>query len=230
MSEPVPAFPDVMSWIHRALSAEAEKVQRLVEDYEPSDSLQGFQSAFGYWASLLMYHADVEDQYMTAPMKDFEPARVNEAEHRDLGALGDELTAYLDSRSDADLDDRIKSALVALHEDQHAELTQRLEDVLECLNEEIAQTRVIPRTKRHLYGKVVALRICQDDHLESEEAFVVPDFCERFPETTQMSVARQLLFDDGSDDPGWIADRVRQELTPIEAQAMERLEALSTAT
>ena len=38
------------------------------------------------WA-LLMFHAEQEDAYMTAPMPDFQPAQDNEAEHAELGEI-----------------------------------------------------------------------------------------------------------------------------------------------
>ena len=86
----------------------------------------------------------------------------------------DDLGHYLSKRDTSKLEDRVSAAIIALHEQQHSELMEKLEDVMDCLNGEIGRTRVIARTQRHLYGKVVALRICQDDHLESEEAFVLP--------------------------------------------------------
>ena len=46
---------------------------------------------------------------------------------------------------------------------------------LDVLNVDIGKKSLIARTHRHLYGKVVALRICQDDHFESEEYLVLPE-------------------------------------------------------
>ena len=43
---------DVMFFIHKALSAEAAKVQKLIEEFEPGESLQPFTIAFNFWASL----------------------------------------------------------------------------------------------------------------------------------------------------------------------------------
>lgn len=215
---------DAMALIHKALVAEGSRVQSLIEDYVPGDSLQNFRAAFNFWATTLMYHADVEDLYMTGPMKEFQPARVNEAEHGELDGLFQDLTAYVDGREVTGLEGTVRKAIVALHEEQHAELMERLEDVLGVLNEEIGRTRVIARTKRHLYGKVVALKICQDDHLESEEAFVLPEVRERMNEAEQLDLVRRLLVDPEAEDSGWILDWVAKDLTPRERLLLTNLE------
>ena len=101
---------------------------------------------------------------------------------------------------------------------------ERLEDVLGVLNEEIGRTRVIARTKRHLYGKVVALKICQDDHLESEEAFVLPEVRERMDHDEQLDLIRRLLIDSEAEDSRWIVDWVARHLTPGERELLNEVE------
>ena len=215
---------DVMALIHKALVAEGSRVQALIEDHTPGDSLQNFRAAFNFWATAMMYHAEVEDVYMTGPMKEFQPARVNEAEHKELDGLFQDLNAYMDGRRVNGLEGRVRRAIVALHEEQHAELMERLEDVLGVLNEEIGRTRVIARTKRHLYGKVVALKICQDDHLESEEAFVLPEVRERMDHDEQLDLIRRLLIDSEAEDSRWIVDWVARHLTPGERELLNEVE------
>ena len=215
---------DVMYLIHKALSAEAERVQELIEGYKIGDSLQPFRAAFDFWATTLIYHADMEDRYMTAPLTDFQPARVNETEHADIKDLLSDLGAYADRGDRTDLEGRVKAAIVALHEEQHTELMDRLEDVLAVLNQEIGRGRVVARTRRHLFGKVVALKICQDDHLESEEAFVLPEIRERLSEAQQLTMAKRLLIDEAAEDPRWIIDWVSRELPPGERTLLAGLE------
>ena len=216
---------DVMYLIHRALSAEAARVQRIIEELDVGDSLQPFRAAFNTWATCLMYHADVEDEYMTGPMADLQPARVNEAEHAELAKLLDDLGAHTDKADLTGLGPRLKAAVIALHDQQHVELMERLEEVLAVLDGEIGKTRVIARTRRHLYGKVVAVRICQDDHLESEEAFVLPEVRERMSEATQLDLTRRLLIDEEAEDPNWILDLVARESTPGEQRLLKGLQA-----
>ena len=216
---------DVMYLIHEALTAEASSVQRLIEEMEIGASLQPIRSAFNFWATALMYHADVEDQDMTGPLTDFQPARDNEGEHADLGVMIEGLGEYLEGHDREGLEERIKRAIVALHEETHAELMERLEDVLAVLDDEIGRTRVIARTRRHLYGKIVALKICQDDHLESEEAFVLPEVREAMSVAQQLELARRLLIDDGSDNPEWVYDWVHRNVGPERQQQLADLKA-----
>jgi hypothetical protein len=212
---------DVMYLIHKALSAEAARVQREIEQLEIGGSQQPFRAAFNFWAAALMYHADTEDQYMTAPMTDFQQARDNEAEHAELAGLMDDLTAYMEKGDVKRLEERVSAAIIALHEQQHNELMEKLEDVLAVLNEEIGRTRLIARTRRHLYGKVVALRICQDDHLESEDAFVLPKIREWMSDTDQLQLVNRLLIDKDAEDTSWILDWVAKESTPGERKLLK---------
>ena len=109
-------------------------------------------------------------------------------------------------------------------EREHAELNEKLEDVVEVLNEEIGKTKVIARTQRHLYGAVVALRIAQDDHLESEEAFVLPEVRERFDEFEQLEMALHLLIDEEAEDERWVLDWLSKHLSPAEQSVLAELD------
>ncbi len=178
---------EVMYLIHKALRAEAARVEKMVGQLETGESLQPFRAAFNLWASALGYHAEKEDKHMTVPLTDPPQARENEEAHRAL--------------------------------------ERRIEDVLACLNGEIGKTRLIARTQRHLFGAVVALRIAQDDHLEEEEAFVLPLVREHLSEEQQMEVVRQLLVDEDAQDQRWILDWVAKELAPTERGLLAKLEA-----
>lgn len=215
---------EVMYLIHKALQAEAARVEEMVRSFELGDSLQNIRGAFNFWATALVFHAEQEDKYMTAPMTDCQPARDNEAEHAELGNILGDLNGFLDRSDKEGLEDRVKEAMVALHDEQHTELMQRLEDVMEVLHDEIGKTKVIARTQRHLYGRIVALRIAQDDHLESEEAFVLPEIWQRFDEDTQLEMAKQLLFDEQADDPRWVMRWVSQCLTVDERRLLAEVE------
>jgi hemerythrin HHE cation binding domain-containing protein len=216
---------DVMYLIHKALQTEAVRVEEMVRQFETGDSLQPIRGAFNFWATALIFHADQEDRYMTAPLNNFQPARDNEKEHEVLGALLRDLSSFLGKDDSGGLAQRVKEAIVALHEQQHAELMQRLEDVMAALHEEIGKTRVIARTQRHLYGKVVALRVAQDDHLESEEAFVLPEIWQHFNREEQLEMARHLLIDEEADDPRWVIRWVGQCLSIEEQRLLAGLEA-----
>jgi hypothetical protein len=216
---------DAMYLIHQALRAEAARMEKMTAELEVGGSLQPFRLAFNFWAVALGYHAEAEDKYMTAPLANCPPARDNEEEHAGLGQRLQEMAECMDPDDTRELAQRVRVAMASLNEEQHKELTQKLEDVMAVLNEEIGKTRLIDRTKRHLFGRIVALRIAQDDHLDNEEAFVLPVVRQRMSEAEQMEVARRLLIDEDSQTPRWIVDWVTRELSPGERCLLAGLEA-----
>ncbi len=109
-------------------------------------------------------------------------------------------------------------------EKEHAELNDKLEDVVAVFGEEIGKTKVIARTHRHLYGAIVAVRIAQDDHLESEEALVLPEIRERFDAFEQLETVRHLLIDDEAADQRWVMDWLTPHLIPVEIRSLAELE------
>jgi hypothetical protein len=111
------------------------------------------------------------------------------------------------------------------NEAAHEGLEQRLEDIQDYLTRKVGPTLATAKTQRHLYGKVVALRIAQNDHLEEEEAFVLPIIRARVPEEQQLAMARYLLIDVDSPDDGWLIDWVSAALTPLERQLLSGLSA-----
>ncbi len=59
---------DVMYLIHKALRAQAARVEETVRRFEIGSSLQPIRACFNVWASALAFHAQQEDKYMTAPL------------------------------------------------------------------------------------------------------------------------------------------------------------------
>ena len=215
---------DVMYLIHKALEAQAAGVEETVRKFEIGSSLQPIRAGFNIWASALAFHAQQEDLYMTAPLSDFQPARDNEAEHAALGEMLGNLNTPADKDDVRGLSEQVKEAMVALNERQHADLVEKLEDVMEVLNGEIGKTKVIARTWRHLYARVVELRTAQDDHLENEEAFVLPEVWQRVSEAEQLEIARRLLIDEEAEDPRWVLEWMGKYLTPVERGLLADLE------
>ncbi|MDP6526193.1 MAG: hypothetical protein QGH15_18430 [Kiritimatiellia bacterium] len=190
---------DVMFLIHKALRAEAVRTEKAVSDLEDGSSLQPFKLAFNSWATALLYHAEAE---MGTDM------------------AGPEVPADGESNLAA----RVKSALLAQEEAEHLELVEKVQEVLTVLDEDIGATSVITRTKQHLFRQVVALRITQEDHLESEEALILPMVRQRLTEEQQLKVARALLIDDQADDPRWIVEWVTRDLSSGEQNLLADLE------
>lgn len=203
---------DGMYLIHKALRVEAARVEEMVRTFNEGASLQPMIGAFNLWASALAFHAQQEDDHMTARMPGFPPARDNESEHRELGSLLGNLGALMERGDHRSMKTCVKDAMVALQEEQHGELVERLEEVMEVLNGEIGHSRVVARTQRHLYRCLVGLRVAQDDHLECEEEFVLPKIRETFDEAAQLEMMRTLLIDDEAEDPMWVMNWVSERL------------------
>ena len=60
------------------------------------------------------------------------------------------------------------------NEGEHRRLTELLADLQTYLREVGGPGAVTARTRRHALGKVIVLRVAQDDHLEEEEERVLP--------------------------------------------------------
>jgi hemerythrin-like domain-containing protein len=110
-------------------------------------------------------------------------------------------------------------------EQAHQRLADRLEEVQHCLTEEIGRTMLIARTQRHLFGAVVLARIAQDDHLEEEEAFILPVIRRQLSTTQQAEVIAHLLIDQEAEDPRWHLDWLQETLPPREGQFVADLAA-----
>jgi hypothetical protein len=193
---------DVMFLIHKALRAEAARAEKLAEDLGEGASLQPFKLAFNAWATALVYHAEAEVG---------------------IDMAGEGTSRRQDSNPVPEW--RLISAVIAQEDEEHRDLIKKLQGVLTVLDEDIGKSSVITRTKQHLYGQVLALRVSQEDHLETEEALVLPIVRERLSERRQLEVVKGLLIDERAQDPRWIIQWVSQELEPRDQKLLAGLEA-----
>ena len=175
---------DVMYPIHKALRAEAASAEAIVRGLEIGGSFQPFAQVFQHWATVLEYHAIMEDRYMTASL-DRPSARTNEAEHK--------------------------------------RLTELLADLQTYLREVGGQAAVTARTRRHALGKVVVLRVAQDDHLEEEEERVLPVIRQQSSEAQQFDMGQRLLLDREAQDAGWLLAWLTPHVTATERQLLADL-------
>ncbi|MDA0771244.1 MAG: hemerythrin domain-containing protein [Chloroflexi bacterium] len=194
---------DVMYLIHKALRHEANRAIKLVDNMDNGGTLQAFKLAFNEWATNLMYHAEQEDKYITVPLIQCTPS-LNDP------TLG--------------LADKVKGAILAHEDDMHEELLGGLEEVFAVLNDDIGHTSVITRTKQHLFGQVMTLRIVQEDHLDTEEALVLPMVRRCLSEEQQLLAAKELLLDEAADDPRWVINWISESLTEHEQGLLANLE------
>ena len=185
--------------------------------------------AFNFWVQQLLFHAQAEDDHMTGPLTDSQPARDNETEHDELRQQGGGLIEFLGKGDAAGLEENVAAAMAALEDQQHKDLVEKAAEVEAALVAAMGEERVLARTRRHLYRRVMALRVLEYDHFENEEAFVVEMIAENLDETTQLTMARHLLIDESADDPRWVIDWVARELDPGEQKLLADLEASFSA-
>jgi hypothetical protein len=102
-------------------------------------------------------------------------------------------------------------------------LTELLADLQTYLREVGRPAAVTARTRRHALGKVVALRVAQDDHLEEEEERLLPVIRQQFSDMQQYDMARRLLIDQEAQDPGWVLAWLTPHVTTKERQLLTDL-------
>ncbi len=180
---------DVMYLLHKAFRAQSARTEQLAAGLEEGGDLQAFMEAFEFWGKQLLYHAAAEDDYMTAPLTDSQAARDNEAEHEELREHATEVIGFLEKGDAAGLAENVyaamlpleeeqgggpverfqgvenlQAAMLALEGEQHEELVERFQEVEEQLKRALGENKVVARTRRHLYRRVMALRILEYDH------------------------------------------------------------------
>jgi hypothetical protein len=118
------------------------------------------------------------------------------------------------------------SPLARDNEAGHARLAQRGEAIQRYLQGLEHQT-VTTRTRRRLYGQVVALRIDQDDHFEEEVDLVLPLLREHLTMEQQLEVVSHLLHDTqaSGSEAGWVLEWLSHDLTDNERQSLAGLTA-----
>jgi hypothetical protein len=114
------------------------------------------------------------------------------------------------------------SALARDNELSHQQLAHRIAEIRRSVRE-IGHEAVTARTRRRLFGQVVALRMAQDDHLEEEEELVLPMIRERLSAAQQCEIAQRLLRDPQAEDPTWVMTWLMHELTETERHALVTL-------
>ena len=192
---------DAMYLIHKALRGEADRTVELARSLENGCSLQAFKLAFTAWATAIMYHAE----------KEVGTAMSNSVDESRRAAAHDPV-------------ERAKWALLEKEDSEYTRLLEGVQNVMTVLEEDIGSTSVISRTKQHLYGQVIALRVAQEDHLETEEAMVIPLLRENLSPDSQLTVVGGLLIDRDADDQRWVIDWISQDLTPKENELLLGLE------
>ena len=133
---------DAMHLIHNALRTAAERVENMAGMLAMFGNLQHFRSAFNLWSAALVYHAEMEDEHMTAQFVDWVAARENEDKHRTLEQkLEDVLTCLNEEIGKAPMIARTQRHLygctVALRIAQDDHLEEEEEFILPVLRQQM---------------------------------------------------------------------------------------------
>jgi hemerythrin superfamily protein len=215
---------DMMILMHKAFRAQSERTEALAAEAQGGGDLGPLTEAFGFWMKQLLYHATIEDKVMTAPLTDCQPARDNESEHAELAAQGTGLVAFIEKGDAAGLEESVKAAMLSMEDEQHKELADKATEIESALKEALGESTVTARTRRHLYRRIMALRILEYDHFENEEAFVCSVVKERMSEQEQLEMVKHILTEEGADDPRWIIQWVSDEISSEEREWLAGLE------
>ena len=207
---------DTVLLTHKALRTEATRIEKLVRDMEEGGSLQPFNLAFNAWAMALVFHAEQENKYLLDHLNHY-----GEASGGDSGGLPSQPPSKNGSNP---LVMEVRAAMVAQEEELHQKMVEKIEEVLSVLQDDIGSTSVIRRTIQHLYRQIVALRIALENHLDTEEALVLPRIEENLDEPQQLLLAENLLTDSDSEDPRWMIEWVSERLTPEDRTAFLALD------
>tara|TARA_B100000809_G_scaffold84833_1_gene83354 strand:+ start:991 stop:1719 length:729 start_codon:yes stop_codon:yes gene_type:complete len=215
---------DVMPLIHKAFRAVSDRTETLAAQASSFDDVAVLNEVFANWIKQIVYHAAVEDEFMTGPLKDNQPARDNETEHSDLAGKAADLASFIAMGSGAGLEESVREAAFSLDEEQHNLLEERFHDVETALKDVLGEKKVTARTIRHIHSRLLGVRILELDHFENEEAFIIPLVANEVDEAGQLSLVRRLLIDDSADDPRWIIDWVYSELDEADQSLLKGLE------
>ncbi len=219
---------DVMPFMHKAFRAVSDRTEALAANAKTIEDIAELNEAFGFWVKQILYHATVEDEVLTGPLKNDQPVREpvqdNEDEHADLAGKAGELAEFIAQGNGAGLAESVREAAFNLEDEQHKELEDRFHEVEDALAQVLGDKKVTARTIRHIHSRVLGVRILELDHFENEEAFVCSLVRDEIDEAGQLYMTRRLLMDDSAEDPRWIIDWVYSELDETDQALLKDLE------
>ena len=215
---------DVMPLMHKAFRAVSDRTEAMAAEATTFDDIARLTETFGFWVKQILYHATVEDEVMTAPLKDNQPARDNETEHAELAGKAGDLASFIAMGNAAGIEESVRDAAFSLEEEQHRALEEKFHEVESALKDVLGEKKVTARTIRHIHSRLLGVRILELDHFENEEAFVCSLVRDEIDEAGQLYMIRKLLMDDTADDPRWIIDWVYSELDDTDKALLTDLE------
>jgi hypothetical protein len=219
---------DVMPLMHKAFRAVSNRTEAMATSATTFEDISKLNESFAFWIKQIVYHAAVEDEVMTGPLKNAQPVREpvqdNEDEHAALAGKAVELAEFIAQRKVEGLAESVRDAAFTLEDEQHKELEDRFHEIETALAEALGEKKVTARTIRHIHSRVMGVRILELDHFENEEAFVCSLVRDEIDEAGQLYMVRRLLIDESADDPRWVIDWVYSELDEADQALLKDLE------
>jgi len=219
---------DVMALMHKAFRSVSDRTEAMAASATTFEDIAKLNEAFGFWIKQIVYHATVEDEVMTGPLKNDQPVREpvqdNEDEHAALAGKAAELAEFTYQGKGAGLAESVRDAAFTLEDEQHKELEDRFHENEAALAEVLGDKKVTARTIRHIRSRMMGVRTLELDHFENEEAFVISLMRDEIDEAGQLYMVNQLLLDESADNPRWIIDWVYSELDEADQALLKDLE------
>ena len=192
---------DVMPLMHKAFRAVSDRTEAMAAKAVTFDDIAELNEEFSHWTKQLLYHAGVEDEVMTGPLKDNQPARDNETEHTELAGKAGDLTSFIAMGNGAGLEESVREAAFSLEEEQHLALEEKFHEVETALKDVLGENEVTAWIIRHIHSRLIGVRILELDHFENQEAFVISLVRDETDEPQQLDIVRRLLIDESAEDP-----------------------------
>ena len=85
----------VMLLMHKAFRGVSGRTEALAAEASTVEDIGRLNEEFAFWIKQIIYYATVEDEIMTAQLKDSQPARDNVTEHAELSGKAGELASFI---------------------------------------------------------------------------------------------------------------------------------------
>ena len=191
---------EAAGFLHEALRRAANQVKQISNQLGTVHSLQGLTLAFTNWVTVLIFNMAQQENYIEPSLRD---------------AL---------SKEDSNKEQKNSSIILALSRVGRQEQMSKIEDVFSILYSEIGDTSLITRTTQHLQRQILAMEIAQTNHLETQDLLIIPILANRMDSVDQLSLLKNILIDEQSDDRRWIVDWISEHSNPSSKSALAEIE------
>ena len=191
---------EAAGFLHEALRIAANQVKQISDQLGTVHSLQGLTLAFTNWVTVLIFNMAQQENYIEPSLRD---------------AL---------SKEDSNKEQKNSSIILALSRVGRQEQMSKIEDVFSILYSEIGDTSLITRTTQHLQRQILDMEIAQTNHLETQDLLIIPILANRMDSVDQLSLLKNILIDEQSDDRRWIVDWISEHSNPSSKSALAEIE------